>query len=147
MSRKDIQQIVFEEHEKTQPTTAADEGGPARQFSLDTQDIVAIGALVLCIGAVCVAVTVALGFAFGKTDGNPATNPLGVVSAERQSVGCKRRSSEEESGKRSNPSMLFGTSPLRRLRFLNYFSCGRSGARLIEVGAECAGRYEKIEWT
>jgi hypothetical protein len=73
MSRNDIQQIVFEEHEKTQPTPAPDEGGPARQFSIDTQDIVAIGALVLCIGAVCVAVIVALGFAFGKIDGNPAT--------------------------------------------------------------------------
>src|SRR5260370_42263749 len=100
MSRNDTQQIVFEEHEKTQPTPAPDEGGPARQFSIDTQDIVAIGALVLCIGAVCVAVIVALGFAFGKIDGNPATKPIGVVSAVRQSVGCRgnlqRRKAEKE---------------------------------------------------
>jgi hypothetical protein len=44
---------------------------------MDTQDVVAIGAVVLCLGAVVVAIIVAIivaiGFAFGKIEGSAAT--------------------------------------------------------------------------
>jgi hypothetical protein len=47
--------------------------GHKRGFSMDAPDIVAFGAVILCIGAVLVAVTIALGFVFGKVQGNQAT--------------------------------------------------------------------------
>jgi uncharacterized integral membrane protein len=49
------------------------DGTHSRRFSIDTEDIVAIGAIILCIGAVLAALIVALGFVFGKVQGPDAT--------------------------------------------------------------------------
>jgi uncharacterized integral membrane protein len=43
-----------------------------RKFSMDTEDIVAVGAVILCIGGVFASITVALGLAFGKVQGPDA---------------------------------------------------------------------------
>jgi hypothetical protein len=49
------------------------DGTHSRKLSIDTEDIVAIGAVILCIGAVLAAVIVAVGFVFGKVQGSDAT--------------------------------------------------------------------------
>jgi hypothetical protein len=43
-----------------------------RHLSIDTADIVAIGAVILCIGEVLAALIVTLGFVFGKVQAKPA---------------------------------------------------------------------------
>jgi hypothetical protein len=52
-----------------------------RSFSMETSDIIAIGVVILAIGAVLVAIIISIGFAFGKVPGNEATEIiLGCVS-------------------------------------------------------------------
>ncbi|MGA8143501.1 MAG: hypothetical protein WB987_06415 [Candidatus Acidiferrales bacterium] len=48
-------------------------GTKGRKFSMDTEDIVAIGAVILCIGGVLAAVIVAVGLVLGKVQGADAT--------------------------------------------------------------------------
>jgi len=48
-------------------------GSGQKQFSMDTSDIVAVGVVILAIGAVIVAVIIALGFVFGKVPGKEAS--------------------------------------------------------------------------
>jgi hypothetical protein len=57
------------------PTTeeiAVSTGPQGRRFSMDTEDIVAIGALILCIGGLLAAVIVAIGLVSGKVQGSDA---------------------------------------------------------------------------
>ncbi len=56
-------------------------GARKRAFSMETPDIVAVGVVILAIGAVLVAAIISLGFVFGKVPGREATEIiLGCVS-------------------------------------------------------------------
>jgi hypothetical protein len=48
-------------------------GPHGRSFSMDTEDIVAIGAVLLCVGGLLAAVVVAIGLVMGKVQGSDAT--------------------------------------------------------------------------
>jgi hypothetical protein len=61
-------QVRYDETHQEKP----DANLPDRHFSMEAQDIVAIGAVILCIGGVLVAVIMALGFVFGKVEGKTA---------------------------------------------------------------------------
>ncbi|HTB93378.1 MAG TPA: hypothetical protein VK728_11140 [Candidatus Sulfotelmatobacter sp.] len=52
---------------------AVTSGPHGRTFSMDTEDIVAIGAVILCIGGLLAAVVVAVGLVLGKVQGSDAT--------------------------------------------------------------------------
>ena len=52
---------------------AVSSGPQGRSFSMDTEDIVAIGAVFLCIGGLLAAVVVAVGLVMGRVQGADAT--------------------------------------------------------------------------
>ena len=47
-------------------------GAHGRSFSMDTEDIVAVGAVMLCIGGVLAAVIAAIGLVLGRVQGSDA---------------------------------------------------------------------------
>jgi hypothetical protein len=60
-----FQEILYRSEDGRDPRKP-DAGGHKRQFSMGPHDIVAIGVVILAIGAVIVAIIVAMGLLFGK---------------------------------------------------------------------------------
>ena|ERR1700682_1179480 len=73
------QQVNFDEDRGKNPNSNVDSPPVSRHLSMDTEDIIAFGAMLLCIGAVFAALIVAVGFVLGKVEGK---------SAEHIILGC-----------------------------------------------------------
>jgi hypothetical protein len=66
------QQIIFDEDRGKNQNSNADLPPISRHLSIDTEDISAFGAMLLCIGAVIAALIVSVGFVLGKVEGKAA---------------------------------------------------------------------------